>query len=50
LRDFLLQQLGFYVRDCSRKLGLSDKFIRVGTNLPEENQRLVDAVASFLSK
>jgi len=50
LRDFLLQQLGFYVRDCSRKLGLSDKFIRVGTNLPEENQRLVDAIASFLSK
>jgi histidinol-phosphate/aromatic aminotransferase/cobyric acid decarboxylase-like protein len=50
LRDYLLQQLGFYVRDCSRKLGLSDKFIRVGTNLPEENQRLVDAVASFLSK
>src|ERR1051326_6730188 len=39
LRDYLLQQLGLYVRDCSRKLGLSDKFIRVGTNLPEENRR-----------
>jgi histidinol-phosphate/aromatic aminotransferase/cobyric acid decarboxylase-like protein len=50
LRDYLLQQLGLYVRDCSRKLGLSNKFIRVGTNLPEENQRLVDGIASFLSR
>src|SRR5207248_7969859 len=33
LRDYLLHEFGFYVRDCSRKLGLSNKFIRVGTNL-----------------
>ncbi len=50
LRDFLLQKLGLYVRDCSRKLGLSDKFIRVGTNLPEENQRLVQGIAGFLAQ
>ena len=49
LRDYLLKEAGFYVRDCSRKLGLGDKFIRVGTNLPEENQRLVDRIARFLS-
>ena len=49
LRDYLLSQLGFYVRDCSRKLGLSNKFIRVGTNLPEDNQRLANGIASFLS-
>jgi len=50
LRDHLLQEFGFYVRDCSRKLGLGDKFIRVGTNLPQENQRLVDGIAAFLSQ
>ena len=48
LRDFLLKELGFYVRDCSRKAGLGDKFVRVGTNLPEENRRLVEAIARFL--
>ena len=49
MRDYLLQDAGLYVRDCSRKLGLGDKFIRVGTNLPEENQRLVDGIRRFLS-
>ena len=34
LRDRLLGDYGFYVRDCSRKEGLSDRYIRVGTNLP----------------
>jgi threonine-phosphate decarboxylase len=47
LRDYLLSQYGFYVRDCSRKLGLGDKFIRVGTNLPAENQRLVAGIRGF---
>jgi histidinol-phosphate/aromatic aminotransferase/cobyric acid decarboxylase-like protein len=50
LRDFLLAELGLYVRDCSRKLGLGDRFIRAGTNLPEENRRLVDGIVNFFSK
>ena len=49
LRDYLLSELGYYVRDCSRKLGLSDRFIRVGTNLPEENEGLVRGIETFLS-
>ncbi len=48
LRDHLLTKHGFYVRDCSRKLGLGEKFIRVGTNLPDENARLVEAVKELL--
>jgi histidinol-phosphate/aromatic aminotransferase/cobyric acid decarboxylase-like protein len=48
LRDHLLSRHGLYVRDCSRKLGLGDKFIRVGTNLPEENQRLLEGIRDFL--
>jgi len=47
LRDYLLTELGLYVRDCSRKLGLSDRFIRVGTNLPAENARLVQGIRDF---
>lgn len=49
LRDYLLQEHGLYVRDCSRKLGLGDKFIRVGTHLPEANNRLIQALAQFLA-
>ena len=49
LRDHLLQQFGFYVRDCSRKQGLSNKFIRVGTHLPAHNERLSKGIAAYLS-
>jgi len=49
LRDHLLSQHGFYVRDCSRKQGLGDKFIRVGTNLALENERLAEAIRAFLA-
>jgi histidinol-phosphate/aromatic aminotransferase/cobyric acid decarboxylase-like protein len=46
----LLVQHGLYVRDCSRKLGLGDKFIRVGTNLPAENERLVEAIRTVFAR
>jgi histidinol-phosphate/aromatic aminotransferase/cobyric acid decarboxylase-like protein len=48
LRDYLLKELGYYVRDCSRKAGLGEKFVRVGTNLPKENATLVHAIAGYL--
>jgi len=47
LRDHLLTKHGFYVRDCSRKLGLGEKFIRVGTHLPEHNRPLIEAIREF---
>jgi len=50
LRDHLLADHGFYVRDCSRKLGLGDRFIRVGTHLPESNARVVSAIAGFCAR
>jgi histidinol-phosphate/aromatic aminotransferase/cobyric acid decarboxylase-like protein len=50
LRDHLLSQHGYYVRDCSRKLGLGDKFIRVGANLPQHNAGLVAAIQAFLQR
>jgi len=50
VRDYLLKELGYYVRDCSRKAELGDKFIRVGTNLPRENATLVGAIGAYLNK
>jgi histidinol-phosphate/aromatic aminotransferase/cobyric acid decarboxylase-like protein len=50
LRDYLLSELGLYVRDCSRKMGLGDKFLRVGTNLPAENARLVEGIKAFFGR
>jgi threonine-phosphate decarboxylase len=50
LRDYLLAEHGLYVRDCSRKQGLGDQFIRVGTNLPGENLRLVKGITAFMGK
>jgi histidinol-phosphate/aromatic aminotransferase/cobyric acid decarboxylase-like protein len=44
LRDELLSRHGLYVRDCKGKMGLSDKFIRVGTHTPDNNARLVNAI------
>lgn len=48
LRDHLLASHDIYVRDCSRKLGLGDRFIRVGTHLPAENERLVAGIRSYI--
>jgi threonine-phosphate decarboxylase len=50
LRDHLLTQSGFYVRDCSRKMGLGEKFIRVGTNLPTANRELTAAIQKYFKK
>ncbi|MFM1769919.1 MAG: hypothetical protein RJA22_2448 [Verrucomicrobiota bacterium] len=50
LRDHLLAEHGFYVRDCSRKLGLGNRFIRVGTNLPDANRRLAEAIGEYLAR
>lgn len=49
LRDYLLNDLGLYVRDCSRKGGLGDKFIRVGTNLPADNARLIEGIGQYIA-
>jgi len=49
LRDHLLTKFGFYIRDCGRKLGLGNKFIRIGTNLPAENARLAQAISEFVA-
>jgi threonine-phosphate decarboxylase len=50
LRDELLTRYGLYVRDCKRKMGLSDEFIRVGTHTEENNARLINAIRESFSR
>lgn len=49
LRDELLTRHGLYVRDCRGKMGLTDKFIRVGTHTEENNARLIKAIQDTVS-
>ena len=49
LRDYLLEEHGLYVRDCSRKLGLSDQYLRIGANVREANDLLVRSIATFFN-
>ena len=50
LRDELLSRHGLYVRDCKRKMGLTDKFIRVGAHTEENNARLVSAIRDVFAR
>jgi len=50
LRDELLMRHRLYVRDCKRKMGLTDRFIRVGTHTAENNARLIDAIRETLAR
>lgn len=50
LRDELLTHHGLYVRDCKHKMGLGDKFIRVGTHTEENNARLIDAIREVFAR
>ena len=50
LRDELLSRHHLYVRDCKRKMGLTDKFIRIGTHVEENNARLISAIREIFSR
>jgi histidinol-phosphate/aromatic aminotransferase/cobyric acid decarboxylase-like protein len=40
----LLVDNGIYVRDCSDKIGLEGKFLRIASRSFEENLRIVSAI------
>jgi len=46
-RDLLLSE-GILVRDCSSFEGLSDRYMRLAVRLPEENRRLLEALARWV--
>jgi threonine-phosphate decarboxylase len=49
LKQYLINEHGILIRDCSNFQGLSDSFFRVASQTPEENDALVEAVRQFLT-
>ena len=48
LQDTLLRKHRMYVRDCTNKVGMDNKHIRVASQGPEKDQRLVKALRTIL--
>jgi len=49
LKDYLAGEHGILIRDASNFTGLNEQFFRIATQTPEENDRLVAAIAKFMS-
>ncbi len=49
LKKYLIHEHGILIRDCQNFDGLSNRLFRVSTQLPEENNLLVEAIRQYLS-
>ena len=47
LKEYLAEKHGILIRDASNFEGLDERFFRIATQTPEENDRLVDAIAEW---
>ena len=50
LKDFLVQQYGFLIRDASNFPGLDDSYFRLATQGEKENQALVQAFMEWMAE
>ncbi|MCE2616528.1 MAG: aminotransferase class I/II-fold pyridoxal phosphate-dependent enzyme [Phocaeicola sp.] len=50
LKEYLVNHFGVLIRDASNFVGLNSHYIRVATQLPEENDVLVDGIKSYMSQ
>lgn len=50
LKDYLAETYGVLIRDASNFEGLDEHFFRIATQTPEENDRLVEAIAAWLQE
>ena len=48
LKDFLAVNHGILIRDASNFEGLDERFFRIATQTPEENDKLVEAVNGWI--
>ena len=48
LKEYLAEKHGILIRDASNFEGLDERFFRIATQTPEENDRLVDAIAEWV--
>lgn len=49
LKEYLIEKHGTLIRDASNFEGLDDRFFRIATQTPKENDRLVEAIAQWFS-
>lgn len=50
LKDYLVRYHGILIRDASNFEGLNEHYFRIATQLPEENDRLLEAIRSFVQQ
>ena len=48
LKQYLAEEHGILIRDASNFDGLDERFFRIATQTPEENQRLIEAIYQWL--
>lgn len=48
LKQYLIENHGILIRDCSNFIGLDDYFFRIATQSPEENDLLVKALKEWI--
>ena len=50
LKQYLIEEHGILIRDCSNFSGLGNQFFRVSAQLPWENNQLVGAITEFMKR
>lgn len=50
LKDYLAEKQGILIRDASNFDGLDERFFRIATQTPEENDRLVKAICQWFEQ
>ncbi|EFS33060.1 threonine-phosphate decarboxylase [Bacteroides sp. D2] len=50
LKDFLAMNHGILIRDASNFEGLDERFFRIATQTPEENDKLVKAISEWMEQ
>ena len=50
LKKYLMEKYGILIRDASNFRGLDETYFRITTQLPEENQQLIDAITEWLEQ
>lgn len=48
LKDFLVEQYGLLIRDASNFEGLYDGYFRIAVQTPEENDRLIEGIRTWI--
>lgn len=50
LKEYLAAEQGILIRDASNFEGLDERFFRIATQTPEENDRLINAISKWIEK